>query len=77
DAFLTRLMQDNPSLRIQRNEGRQYDDILRFFDLNKSYVNYNNNFACFLIYYVLVRNKMSTGSLITKRLIRPIIVRAM
>ena len=30
DAFLTRLMQDNPSLRIQRNEGRQYDDILRF-----------------------------------------------
>ena len=31
DAFLTRLMLDNPSLRIQRNEGRQYDDILRFF----------------------------------------------
>lgn len=27
DAFLTRLMLDNPSLRIQRNEGRQYDDI--------------------------------------------------
>ena len=43
DAFLARMKQDNPFLRIQRNEGRQYDEILRFFDLNLFYINYKNN----------------------------------
>lgn len=69
DAFLTRLMQDNPSLRIQRNEGRQYDDILRFFDLNKSYVNYKNNGDWLSIYEAFVRNKISSASIMKKFLL--------
>ena len=71
DAFLTRLMQDNPSLRIQRNEGRQYDDILRFFDLNKSYVNYKNNGDWLSIYEAFVRNKISSASIMKKFFIEP------
>ena len=71
DAFLTRLMQDNPSLRIQRNEGRQYDDILRFFDLNKSYVNYKNNGDWLSIYKAFVRNKISSASIMKKFIIEP------
>mgnify|MGYP005905144831 FL=1 len=71
DAFLTRLMQDNPSLRIQRNEGRQYDDILRFFDLNKSYVNYKNNGDWLSIYEAFVRNKISSASILKKFFIEP------
>lgn len=71
DAFLTRLMQDNPSLRIQRNEGRQYDDILRFFDLNKSYVNYKNNGDWLSIYKAFVRNKISSASIMKKFFIEP------
>lgn len=71
DAFLTRLMLDNPSLRIQRNEGRQYDDILRFFDLNKSYVNYKNNGDWLSIYEAFVRNKISSASIMKKFFIEP------
>lgn len=40
DAFLACMVEFNSSLHIQRNEGKQYNDILRFFDLNQSYVDY-------------------------------------
>ncbi|MBD9110538.1 histidine-type phosphatase [Bacteroides nordii] len=59
DAFLARMKQDNPFLRIQRNEGRQYDEILRFFDLNLFYINYKNNGDWLPIYEEFVRKKIS------------------
>ena len=40
DAFLSCMIRHNPALQVQRSEGKQYNHILRFFDLNKSYVNY-------------------------------------
>ena len=35
DAFLSCMIRHNPALQVQRSEGKQYNHILRFFDLNK------------------------------------------
>lgn len=59
DAFLACMAQHNSSLRIQSNEGRQYNRILRFFDLNQSYVNYKENGDWRLIYETFVSKKIS------------------
>ena len=59
DVFLACMAQYNSSLRIQRNEGRQYNDILRFFDLNKPYVDYKEKGDWLPIYKDFVRKKIS------------------
>lgn len=59
DAFLACMTQYNSSLRIQRSEGRQYNDILRFFDLNKSYVEYKEKGDWLPIYENFVRKKIA------------------
>ena len=62
DAFLACMVEFNSSLHIQRNEGKQYNDILRFFDLNQSYVDYKENGDWRLIYETFVRRKISSAS---------------
>lgn len=48
DAFLSVIKQHHSALYIERSEGRQYDTLLRFFDLNKSYVCYKKTGNGFL-----------------------------
>ena len=62
DAFLACMVEFNSSLHIQRNEGKQYNDILRFFDLNQSYVDYKENGDWRPIYETFVRRKISPAS---------------
>ena len=62
DAFLACMVEFNSSLHIQRNEGKQYNDILRFFDLNQSYVDYKENGDWRPIYETFVRRKISSAS---------------
>ena len=62
DAFLACMVEFNSSLHIQRNEGRQYNGILRFFDLNQSYVDYKENGDWRPIYETFVRQKISPVS---------------
>lgn len=62
DAFLACMVEFNSSLHIQRNEGKQYNDILRFFDLNQSYVDYKENGDWRPIYGTFVRRKISPAS---------------
>lgn len=62
DAFLACMVEFNSSLHIQRNEGKQYNDILRFFDLNQSYVDYKENGDWLPIYETFVRRKISPAS---------------
>ena len=62
DAFLACMVEFNSSLHIQRNEGKQYNDILRFFDLNQSYVDYKKNGDWRPIYETFVRRKISSAS---------------
>mgnify|MGYP000282550182 FL=1 len=62
DAFLACMVEFNSSLHIQRNEGKQYNDILRFFDLNQSYVDYKENCDWRPIYETFVRRKISSAS---------------
>lgn len=62
DAFLACMVEFNSSLHIQRNEGKQYNDIFRFFDLNQSYVDYKENGDWRPIYETFVRRKISSAS---------------
>ena len=62
DAFLACMVEFNSSLHIQRNEGKLYNDILRFFDLNQSYVDYKENGDWRPIYETFVRRKISSAS---------------
>ncbi len=62
NAFLACMVEFNSSLHIQRNEGRQYNGILRFFDLNQSYVDYKENGDWRPIYETFVRQKISPVS---------------
>ena len=62
DAFLACMVEFNSPLHIQRNEGKQYNDILRFFDLNQSYVDYKENGDWRPIYETFVRRKISSAS---------------
>ena len=62
DVFLACMVEFNSSLHIQRNEGRQYNGILRFFDLNQSYVDYKENGDWRPIYETFVRQKISPVS---------------
>lgn len=62
DAFLACMVEFNSSLHIQRNEGKQYNDIFRFFDLNQSYVGYKENGDWRPIYETFVRRKISSAS---------------
>lgn len=64
DAFLACMVEFNSSLHIQRNEGRQYNGILRFFDLNQSYVDYKENGDWRPIYETFVRQKISPVSVV-------------
>lgn len=67
DAFLSRLQSENHSLEIQRSEGRKYDSILRFFDLNKSYVDYKREGDWMPVYENFSRDKISVAP-VMKRL---------
>lgn len=71
DTFLSCMIRHNPTLQIQRNEGKQYDDILRFFDLNKSYVNYKEKGDWLPIYTTFVRRKISPLPIMEKFLLHP------
>ena len=71
DAFLSYMIKYNPTLQIQRNEGRQYNDILRFFDLNKSYINYKEKGDWLPIYRTFMRRKISPLPLMKKLFINP------
>lgn len=64
NAFLACMVEFNSSLHIQRNEGRQYNGILRFFDLNQSYVDYKENGDWRPIYETFVRQKISPVSVV-------------
>ena len=58
DAFLSCMIRHNPALQVQRSEGKQYNHILRFFDLNKSYVNYKEKGDWISLYESFVQDKI-------------------
>lgn len=71
DAFLSCMIRHNPALQVQRSEGKQYNHILRFFDLNKSYVNYKEKGDWLPIYKAFVHKKISPVPIMKKFLLNP------
>lgn len=70
DAFLSCLLRENPSLKIRRNKGREYDDILRFFDLNESYVNYKKKGDWIAVYEKFSQIKIPTSTVMKRLFLR-------
>ena len=66
-----RMIRHNPALQVQRSEGKQYNHILRFFDLNKSYVNYKEKGDWLPIYKAFVHKKISPVPIMKKFLLNP------
>ncbi|WP_298552899.1 histidine-type phosphatase [uncultured Parabacteroides sp.] len=70
DAFLSCLQRENPSLNIKRSEGREYDEILRFFDLNESYVSYKKAGDWIAVYEKFSQVKIPTSPVIKRLFLR-------
>lgn len=70
DVFLSCLLRENPSLKIRRNKGREYDDILRFFDLNESYVNYKKKGDWIAVYEKFSQIKIPTSTVMKRLFLR-------
>ncbi len=66
DVFLEVINQHNPYLHIIRSEGHQYDTLLRFFDLNKAYVQYKTKGDWIPLYEEFLKRKISSVSIINK-----------
>lgn len=66
DAFLSVISRYNSSLGIERNEGHRYDTILRFFDLNESYIRYKTKGDWIPVYEAFLRKKISPASVMNR-----------
>lgn len=64
------MLRENPSLKIRRNKGREYDDILRFFDLNESYVNYKKKGDWIAVYEKFSQIKIPTSTVMKRLFLR-------
>ena len=61
NAFLSGMEKQDSSLVIKKSAGKQYDALLRFFDLNKPYVCYKEKGGWIPLYESFVQDKMSVA----------------
>ena len=58
DAFLSGMEKQDSSLVIKKSAGKQYNPLLRFFDLNKPYVYYKEKGDWISLYESFVQDKI-------------------
>lgn len=66
DAFLSGMKKRDSSLVIQRNAGKQYDNFLRFFDLNQPYLHYKEKGGWIPLYESFVRDKIMVAPVMNR-----------